>query len=311
MSRNRQAFSILWLAILLALAYGLLARAGLWRAQLAETNFQANLIRLQTFYFEPPPHSVLVGSSMTGRLLPSYFEGTSLARIANLGLDGSGSLFGLELVRTNPVPVVIIEENTFLRPPNSNETLLAATLAGFNFRLSKYVPLLRAKSRPSSILYTWLKLRSKQGAVGITTEPPASAESDTNSLPSPSEDASYKAVHNQLRDGIKQLIEHGCRVVLLRLPSGRGVASPNDQAAALSEALMREFNLVRVDLGKESANRGEPLTYTDGVHLTASSARQASRLLAEVLANRSSLLKAQRVLDRTAAGNLSGRRTEK
>jgi hypothetical protein len=288
MSRNRQALSILWLSILLAVAYGLLARAGLWRAQLAETNFQANLIRLQTFFFESPPHSVLVGSSMTGRLLPSYFEGTSLARMANLGLDGSGTLFALELVRTNPVPIVIIEENTFLRPPNSNETLLAATLAGFNFRLSKYVPLLRAKSRPSSILYTWLKLRSKEGTVGATTQPVPAAESDANSLPSTSQDAGDEAVHNQLRDGIKQLLEHRCRVVLLRLPSGRDRAITNDRAAALSETLAREFNLLRVDLGQECASRGELLTYTDGIHLSARSARQASRLLAQVLANRSS-----------------------
>jgi hypothetical protein len=288
MSRNRQALTILWVAILLALAYGLLARTSVWRAQLAETNFQANLIRLQTFFFEPPPHSVLVGSSMTGRLLPSYFEGTSLARMANLGLDGSGTLFALELIRTNPVPVVIIEENTFLRPPNSNETLLAATLAGFNFRVCKYVPLMRAKSRPSSILYTWLKLRSKEGTVGVTTEPLPTSESDTNSLPSPSQDAGYEAVHTQLHDGIKQLLDHGCRVVLLRLPSGRSVASTNDRAATLSEALAREFNLIRVDLGRECASRGELLTYTDGIHLSSGSARQASRLLAEVLASRSS-----------------------
>jgi hypothetical protein len=76
--------------------------------------------------------------------------------------------------------------------------------------------------------------------------------------------------------------------VLLRLPSGRSVASTNDRAATLSEALAREFNLIRVDLGRECASRGELLTYTDGIHLSSGSARQASRLLAEVLASRSS-----------------------
>jgi hypothetical protein len=290
MSRNRQALCILGLAMLLALAYGLLARVGLWRAELAETNFQANLIRLQTFLFERPPHSVLVGSSMTGRLLPSYFEGTSLAPMANLGLDGSGTLFALELVRTNPVPLVIIEENTILLPPNSNETLLAATLAGFNFRLCKYMPLLRAKSRPSSALYSWLKLRSKEGAVGAVTKPPPATKSAGDSLPSPSQEAGFGAVHNQLRNDIQQLVARGCRVVLLRLPSARDAISANDPVVTLSEALAREFNLVRVDLGHECASRGEALTYTDGIHLSAGSARQASRLLAEVLASRSSSL---------------------
>lgn len=289
MSRNRQALCIVWLAVLLAAGYGLFARTGLWHAELAETNFEANLIRLQTFLFQRPPHAVLVGSSITGRLLPSYFTGTSLAPTANLGLDGSGTLFGLELVRTNPVPVVILEENTFLRTPNSNEQALARTLAGFDFRLSKYLPLLRAQSRPSSMLYTWIKLRNR-GGNRAAAEPASAAGPAPTPLPSPSEDAAFQTVHNQLRDGIKQLLEHGCRVVVLRLPSGQQLTSAGDRAAALGETLAREFNLLRVDLGQECANRGESVTFTDGVHLSSGSARQASRLLAEVLARRPSSL---------------------
>jgi len=290
MSRNRQALCTVCLAALLALAYGLWARTGLGHAELAETNFEANLIRLQSFLFERPPHAVLAGSSITGRLLPSYFAGTSLAPMANLGLDGSGTLFALELVRTNPVPVVILEENTFLRPPNLNEQLLAQTLSGFNFRLSKYLPLLRAKSRPSSMLYTWLKLRGdREGLKAAAPEPSTTTASALAPLPSPSEDAAFETVHNQLRDGIKQLREHGCRVVLLRLPSGQSLPSAGDLAATLGEALAREFNLQRVDLGQECLNRGESVTFTDGIHLSAGSARQASRILAELLASRSSL----------------------
>lgn len=290
MSRNRQALCILLLAALLAAGYGLLARAGLWRAELAETNFDANLIRLQSFLFERPPHAVLVGSSITGRLLPSYFTGTSLAPMANLGLDGSGTLFALELICTNPVPVVIIEENTFLRPPNSNEQLLAQTLLGFNFRLSKYFPLLRARNRPSSILYTWVKLRGREHATAAVVEPAAASAPGVAPLPSPSEDATFETVHNQLRNEIKKLLEHGCRVVILRLPSGQSLTSATDRAATLGETLAREFSLLRVDLGQECASRGESITFTDGVHLSAGSARQASRLLAEVLTGKPSAL---------------------
>lgn len=307
MSRNRQALCIISLAALLAVAYGVWARAGLWHAELAENNFEANLIRLQTFLFERPPHAVLVGSSITGRLLPSYFKGTSLAPMANLGLDGSGTLFALELVRTNPVPIVIVEENTLLRPPNVNEQLLAQTLAGFNFRLSKYLPLLRAKSRPSSMLYTWLKLRSRDGAKEAVAEGPSAAGPAVATLPSPSEEAAFETVHNQLRNEIKQLVEHGCRVVLLRLPSGHILTSASDPAATLGQTLAREFNLLRVDLGQECASRGESVTFTDGIHLSAGSARQASRLLAEVLAGKaaSSLAHGTPVSGRIAPGNVA------
>src|SRR5437660_7207526 len=115
MSRNRQVLCILGLATFLLAAFGVVTWLAPWRAELAENNFQANLIRLQAFLFDPPPRAVLVGSSLSGRLLPRFFEGTELAPVANLGLDGLSPVFGLKTVARRPPPLVLIEENTLLR----------------------------------------------------------------------------------------------------------------------------------------------------------------------------------------------------
>jgi hypothetical protein len=170
MSRNREAVKIVWLALVLTAAFGLFVRLARCHAELAESNFQANLIRLQTFLFGPPPRAIIVGSSFSGRLLPSYFEGTELAPLANVGLDGSGPLFGLDLVRTRPPAIILVEANTLLRPPNENDAALDAALRSLQFRLSRYLPLLQAQWRPSSMLYDWFKQRQKVGEGGREAE---------------------------------------------------------------------------------------------------------------------------------------------
>jgi hypothetical protein len=284
MTRNRQALTIVWLALCLLAAFGLLAAAPFWRAELAETNFQANLIRLQGFLFDKPPQTVLVGSSITGRLVPSYFQNTSLAPLANLGLDGSGTLFGLGLALSNPPPVVVLEENTFLRPANDNEQLLEATLREPTFHLAKYLPILRARSRPSSVLYTWLKQHSREGGNSKPENELVRTNSPGKGLRGPSTTADPDEVRKVLRTEIGELIKHGSRVVLMRLPSQR--ATTNDPAFALSELLAREFKLLHVDLDAECTSRGRTMTFTDGIHLSVNSAREASRVLAELISEK-------------------------
>jgi hypothetical protein len=287
MSRNRQALCIIWLSALLVAGYAIFARVAPWHAELAETNFQANLIRLQAFLFDPPPRAVLVGSSLSGRLLPDYFDGTQLAPLANLGLDGSSPLFGLDLTLTRPPPLVIIEVNTLLRPGDANDKLLAATIRGFGFRLSRCLPILRARSRPSSMLYTWLKLR-RNDAAGIPPDAPPDATNEPPALtvtPPPSRKPNYGVSQDRLRAQIQALRARGCRIVLVRLPAGHRSASSNNATHDFSDDLAQEFNLRQFDLGAEFSSRGRPISYTDGMHLTPASARAASRLLAELLAS--------------------------
>jgi hypothetical protein len=283
MPRRRQAFNIVCLAAILALVFAIFVGLVPWRAELAETNYQANLIRLQTLLFEERPQAVLVGSSLTGRLLPSYFQGTALAPMANLGLDGSSPLLGLDLVLRRPPKLVIVEENMLLKPWDSNDESLAAATRQPSFELARRVPFLRACYRPSSVLYTWFKLRRNTGGTGsvpATTKAPTPTASP-ETAPSPTNGLAF--AKETLRRQIQGLNAAGTKVVMMRLPAGSEGSAPESPAFALGEELAREFQLRQVDLVAECGHRGQPVTYTDGMHLTPASAQGVSRLLADLL----------------------------
>lgn len=86
-SGNRQAIRILAIAAVLIGIYAVFVRMAPWPAEMAESNYQSCMIRLEAFFLDPKPQAVVVGTSMTGRLLPEYFEGTALAPMDNLGLE--------------------------------------------------------------------------------------------------------------------------------------------------------------------------------------------------------------------------------
>jgi hypothetical protein len=225
MSRNRQALNILWLTILLAAGFALLVRITSWRAELAETSYQHNLIRLQNFLFDAPPRAVLVGSSLSGRLLASYFDGTPIAPVANLGLDGSAPAFGLEVVLKRSPRVVIIEENLLLIPPNINQVAMVDAMQSLHFQSAKYLPMLRANSRPSSMLYTWAK---SWRAPAVDSSPRLTPKPATTNAPAalslaPSSSAGAPSAKAKLRAQIKALQDRGCRIILVRLPMSRQV----------------------------------------------------------------------------------------
>jgi hypothetical protein len=286
MSRNRQALNILWLTILLATGFALLVRITSWRAELAETSYQHNLIRLQNFLFDAPPRAVLVGSSLSGRLLSSYFDGTAIAPVANLGLDGSGPAFGLDVVLKRSPRVVIIEENLLLSPPTSNEDVMVDAMQSLRFQSAKYLSMLRANSRPSSMLYTWAKSRRPPAADISPALTPKPATTNTPAvLPlAPSNSAGPPSAKEKLRAQIKALQDRGCRIILVRLPTAQRFTSRDNNNFALGDGLKREFNLAQIDLDQECARRGYVMKYTDGFHLAPLAARQAAQVMAELVA---------------------------
>jgi len=292
MPRHPLTLRLLGLAALILLLYGVLLRVTHWRAELAETNFQANLIRLQGFSLSPAPRAVLVGSSLSGRLLSSYFDDTYLAPVANLGLDGSNPAFGLDWLGDRPPALVIIEVNRLLKPGAANESLLRAATRDPLFRLARYVPVLRSQARPSSILYSYLKVHwSPSGG----TPPGAGQRQSDPSLPSAAPDlneADIAAAKRKLKSQICELQERGCRVCLLQMPDYAHFTAANNAAFALGDELAREFHLPLLDLETEFARRSRPLLSTDGMHLTPACAREASRILADWLRSLPSLPRA-------------------
>lgn len=301
MPGNRQALRIVCLGLLLAFASSLLLKIFSPRAELAENNLQANLIRIQSFLFDPPPRALLVGSSMTGRLLPRYFNETPLAPIGNLGLDGSGPVLGLELAAQRPPPVLLVEINLLLKPWTPNDSLLQETCQSPAFRVSRHVSLLRAQSRPSSILYSWLKTRTNRGQSPppppseFNLIPPGKTLEEAKSLDTMFD---YEQIKKQIHSLIKKLHIAGSKLVLVRMPAGKNSLRDDHPAVLFANELAAEFQLAQVNLAGELGSTDSHISYTDGVHLTPASALKASHLLASDLV-KAGLLPDRQYLEKT------------
>ena len=282
----------------IAILVGLTAvLCGLWsaalrvlpRPALAETNYEANRLRMEGWLLGPGSKAVLVGTSMSGRLLPSYFDGTPLAGIANLGLDGASPDTGLRLaLMRHPTPSLVLLEGHLLSKrtgPNDSQLLELAT--GVGLQITALAPLTRADARPSTVLYGWMKERrggpeagaggagGSSGTVTARVVSAAQAEKDAAGL-----DPDWRP---RIRSLIATLQEQGARVVLVRLPSGIG--DPADPEAPNElDAIAGELGLPLVDLLRLSRKDRVTVSYTDGLHLTPQAARAVSRILAETVA---------------------------
>jgi hypothetical protein len=278
MQRSRQS---LWIVLLALLALGgwTLAHRWLPRAGLAETNFQANLIRLQAWMFEAPRTNAIIGSSLGGRLLVGNFAGTPLASLANLALDGSGPELGLRLVlaRSNPPPRIFIEVHRLGKPWTANDETLLATLQEPGFALAGRIPGLRADTRPTTLLYSWLKGRHEPVSPAAVLPSPSASTTATNAATNTAK-ATWLP---RLAEQVAELRRRGCEVILLRLPVGReNPARP--EAPNLADELADKLGLKLIDLNREAARRGLEMSYSDGLHLSPASARTVCRLLVEL-----------------------------
>ncbi|HAB14899.1 MAG TPA: hypothetical protein PLX89_24720 [Verrucomicrobiota bacterium] len=273
MNSARQTFRILALTVGLCVAWALVARV-LPRPELAETNYEANRLRIERWLLDPPASHVLVGTSIGGRLLPTYFQGTGLSNFANLGLDGANPATGLELVlaRSTAPEVVFLEIHRLAADLGANDQKLLEYARGFGLTATKLFPLTRAEYRPSSVLYGWLKSRQSGGAGGD----PRPADS-TNQPFAPGTQA--PAWVGRIEPLVRAVEAKGSRVVLVRLPVGRENPA-NADASNFGDQAAAWLKVPLADLYRLTTKAGEPISYTDGLHLTPAGAATVAKWLA-------------------------------
>jgi len=238
---------------------------------LAESNFQANLLRLGEFlHGRNPSGVVLVGSSMGARLLPSFFQELHLS---NLSLDGSCGRTGLRFLieMKRPVRVLLVEENTITRPAGDNDALLFDAVREPQMRAAGWLPFLRAAYRPSSIVYSALKAWADQN-----WWVPASAPNPSAAIPTASSERAERDLR-QTVEMIRNLREKGTQVLIYRLPMGRKQSGPSALQQALPEVAF-------VDVEAELVAMGHVSRYSDGMHLVAPSAQAAAQVLENAVA---------------------------
>jgi len=240
------------------------------RADLAESNVQANLIRITRYLREPAPDVVLVGSSVGGRLLPGYFESHGV-KLLNLGLDGSRPLFGFEVLKaSNSRPrVILLETSALFQPLTPNDATLREAMNSPTATMGRVLPFFRAEVRPLSVLYNNVKSLRDSASGGRAANPNAANSGDVllaaDELPE---------TYSDIVSVIKTFKEQGTEVLILDIPRGEGWAEPSRGAV---RALALELNLPILEPGPAIfAEQGDVLRFSDGLHLNAPSAKIVS-----------------------------------
>lgn len=279
---NRGAFQIIVLTLVFAVVYSVGLQLTGIRAWFCETNYHANLLEVEDYLYGPPPKVVLIGSSLTMTLLPRYFAEVD-ADVRNLAMAGGKPITGLRLLENRPdrPTVVLIEFNTLLDEPGPNDREILAATEGFTFWLARWLPPLRTSARPTSILYTFIKLR-KDAILKPSVLPPASDASGENTVSATNiTEGTLNPTAIEVLDRIRQLKAAGITVGVYRLPVG--VADKN--IASTLHVSVQELELPFLDLKTEMTRRMVPINYTDNLHLRVESARAAAHMLAEWIKN--------------------------
>jgi len=278
-SKNRNALEILLLAVLLLAGYALFQRVTGSQAALLESNLQSNLARISRYLHAPKVDTVLVGSSVAGRLLPDYFKEQGL-EITNLGLDGCRTLYGLEVVqqRKDLPRLVLVDTSALFMDPNGNEVTLREAVASPTFQLGGSFPPFRPENRPISLLYWWMKkISDRKGGArthGAWVDGKPNGEQLLKQGEPTVEDDNDRMIKAAL-DGLKA---RGVDVRLVEIPRAEGWGHPR---GGKLRKISQETGVPLLEPGVEIAKTTEMLHFTDGLHLDVPSAKLVTRKISE------------------------------
>lgn len=238
-------------------------------AQLAETNYQANMIRISRLREAARADVALVGSSVTGRILPSYFS--ERLRVLNLGLDGGSPVTGMQLLADleDPPPVVFLETVVIGKRPSANDQALLNAKDDPGYLISGFLPPIRPEFRPSSVLYTGLKMWWEAHGAGQSA-----AEVGERTIGDGMDPEELGLLYG---DAVERLRQKGCRVALLNIPAKFRIEDCWIDPGVAEFA--RLFKLPVLDTTVSLAENGFQVRYTDGFHLTAPSAAAVAQAI--------------------------------
>ena len=262
------------LAAVMLFLYICLVRLCGMQADLAESNLQANLIRISRFEYEKPAGIVLAGSSVGGRLLPSYFKDNGLD-VQNLGLDGSCPLFAFEIIARRPVlpKILLVDTSTLFQPILPNSLVIRDAIHSPGWAISSWFIPFRPTYRPSSIVYSWFKRQKESHVAGIEraafVAPQAVAPTPATSL-APAPNWKPEDQYIPVRTYLDVFRSKGVDVRLINIPHGEGWGMP---AHDLERKMADDLRLPLLEIGPELAKRGVKLRFSDGLHLDVPSAK--------------------------------------
>lgn len=235
------------------------------------TGYSSNIARVHDLEKKEQHGTIMLGSSITGRLLPEFFQEQGL-QVTNLGIDGGGAATAVELFLDTDVrtEVLVVETNGLrFRPRPAGEVVLGAR-STVGFKLAHQFPVVQPQYRPSAVLYTRLK-RWKDTNSGQTLR----GEVNLEGVPEVN-------VWNEeyIRSVVLRISQRAEKIYFVSIPSK--APTPEVSKRFFKELSQADSKFVFVDLSEEMKDEG--LLFTDQVHLSMPSARRVSQRLVEVLA---------------------------
>lgn len=279
MTRAPFTISVLIFCGFLLIGWQALTHYAHWKVRFADSNFQANRMRLQSFVLDARDPVILAGSSVTARLIPAYFTQTAFPRVTNLGLDGCVVAFALEIIAERPLtehPIIVVEQYSMLLDTISNEETIREVITPAGLRLPALSGSLRADVRPTALIYSALKERrdKKGGFPGPKILIPRKMADLT-----PEE---IKHLERN-RSALRALQKKGARLVFMRIPCGETEGPIGERAPDFFTDLAADLHSPVIDIPILMRKNGLHLRYSDGLHLVSSSAQDVCRLLAAEL----------------------------
>jgi hypothetical protein len=273
-SKNRNALEIFLLAVVFLVGYALFQRVSGMEAVLLESNLQSNLARISRYLHAPKVETVLVGSSVAGRLLPEYFRNQGM-EVSNLGLDGCRTLYGLEIVqmRKDLPKLVLVDSSALFMEANGNEVTLREAVASPTFQLGGGFAPFRPENRPLSLLYWWMKkLSDRKGGArvhGAWKEGKPEGDPLLKEGESITEDSNDHAI----KTALSGLLNRGVDVRLVEIPRAEGWGHPR---GGKLRKISEETGVPLLEPGVVISKTMDTLHFTDGLHLDVPSAKKVA-----------------------------------
>lgn len=282
-SKNSNALEILLFALVLLAGYSLFQKATGSQAVLLESNLQSNLARISRYLHAPKVDTVLVGSSVAGRLLPQYFKDQGV-EVINLGLDGCRTLYGLEIVqqRKDLPRTVLVDTSALFMEANANEATLREAVSSPTFHMGEGFTPFRPENRPLSLLYWWMKKFSDRKGGARTHLAWLPNQAKEAPFVKDGEVAAEDRNDRAIKEVLMALKSKGVNVLLVEIPRAEGWGHPR---GGKLRKISEETGVSLLEPGVEIAGTSDTLRFTDGLHLDVPSAKKVSEQVCGELCN--------------------------
>ena len=248
----------------------------------SESNYFSSIARLQT-ESQGKPRIMMLGSSLTGRLgdRAQHFEG-----VANLGCDGGSAVVTLRAMDKGilpTAPLLIVEANSLAFELEGRGREIGEAINSHWFDVGIKTPNPGATARPAAFGYSWLMARSSGSSPNQDREflPVSSRPGIIDPSNAPKLDLKETVLVDEVAAILGRLKKSGSEILIVMIPPG---AEADSAQMKIPRAVAAKSGLPWWDL-TESLPAGS-VSYSDGLHLDATSAQKVMLTLMRELGDR-------------------------